>query len=86
MTVLVEMSAEVEKLLAAEWGDLGKAAREALVIESYRQGKLSLGQCGAALGLCLADVEAFLRGRGVDLDLTLQDVQRDRDALRRVLK
>ena len=45
MTVSIELSAEAEELLKAEWGDLNQAAWEALVIESYRQGKLSFGQC-----------------------------------------
>ena len=86
MAVLIEISAEAERLLKAEWGDLGQAAREALAIESYRQGKLSIGQCGEVLGLSLVETEAFLRGRGVDLGLTLQDFQHDQDCLNRVLK
>ena len=34
MTVVIDISAETEKLLRAEWGDLNRAAGEALVIES----------------------------------------------------
>jgi predicted HTH domain antitoxin len=86
MAVLIEISAEAEKLLKAEWGDLSQAAREALAIESYRQGKLSIGQCSEVLGLSLVETEAFLRSRGVDLGLTLQDFQRDQECLKKVLK
>ena len=63
MAVLIDLSPEAEKLLKAEWGDLSEAAREALAIESYRQGKLSVGQCGEVLGLSFAETEAFLRSR-----------------------
>jgi predicted HTH domain antitoxin len=86
MAVLIDISAEAEKLLKAEWGDLNQAAREALAIESYRQGKLSLGQCSEVLGISLVETEAFLRSRGVDLGFTVQDVQNDLDCLRRILK
>jgi len=86
MAVLIDISPEAEKLLKAEWGDLSQAAREALAIESYRQGKLSVGQCGEVLGLSFAETEAFLRSRGVDLGMTLEDVQRDQQCLRGLLK
>ena len=86
MVVQIDISAEAEKLLKAEWGDLNQAAREALAIESYRQGKLSVGQCAEVLGLSLVETEAFLRSRGVDLGLTLQDFQRDQESLKRILK
>jgi predicted HTH domain antitoxin len=86
MAVLIDISAEAEKLLKAEWGDLNRAAREALAIESYRQGKLSVGQCGEVLGLSFAETEAFLRSRGVDLGMTLEDVQRDQQCLKGLLK
>lgn len=85
MTVSIELSAEAEKLLKAEWGDLNQAAWEALVIESYRQGKLSIGQCSEILGMSLVATEAFLRGRGVDLGLTVRDIEEDVDRLKRIL-
>ncbi len=85
MTVSIELSAEAEKLLKAEWGDLSQAAWEALVIESYRQGKLSIGQCSEILGMSLVATEAFLRGRGVDLGLTARDIEEDVDRLKRIL-
>lgn len=86
MAVTIDISAEAENLLKNEWGDLNRAARDALVIESYRQGKLSLGQCSEILGLSFAETEAFLRSRGVDLGLTMQDVADDMKCLRKVLE
>jgi predicted HTH domain antitoxin len=86
MTVVIDIPAETEKLLQAEWGDLNRAAREALVIESYRQGKLSLGQCSEIFGQTLLATEAFFRSRGVELPMTADDVERDRVVLERLLK
>jgi len=86
MTVIIDISPENEKLLQAEWGDLNQAAREALVIESYRQGKLSLGQCSQVLGKNLYETEAFFRSRRVELPFTQEDFDRDRACLDRILK
>jgi predicted HTH domain antitoxin len=86
MTVIIDISPENEKLLQAEWGDLNQAAREALVIESYRQGKLSLGLCSQILGINLYETEAFFRSRRVELPLTQEDIDRDRACLDRILK
>ncbi len=86
MAVTIDISAEAETLLKREWSDLNRAARDALVIESYRQGKLSLGQCSEILGTSFAETEAFLRSRGVDLGVTMQDVEDDLNCLRKALK
>ena len=86
MSVVIDITPETEKLLQAEWGDLNKAAREALIIESYRQGKLSRGQCSEIFGLSLLEMEAFFHSRGVELPLTAEDIDRDRACLERMLK
>jgi len=86
MAVVIDISAEAEGLLQAEWGDLNRAAREALVIESYRQGKLSLGQSGEILGVSLLETEEFFRRRGVELPMTPEDVDRDQACLEGILK
>jgi len=86
MVVIIDISPETEKLLQAEWGDLNQAAREALVIESYRQGKLSLGQCSQIFSKSLFETENFFRSRRVELPLTQQDIEGDRACLERILK
>jgi predicted HTH domain antitoxin len=86
MSVVIEITPETERLLLAEWGDLNKAARDALIIESYRQGKLSLGQCSEIFEKSILETEAFFRSRGIDLPLTAEDINRDRACLERILK
>jgi predicted HTH domain antitoxin len=86
MALIIDISPENEKLLQAEWGDLNQAAREALIIESYRQSKLSIGQCSQILGKNLFETEAFFRSRHVELPLTKEDIEQDKTCLERILK
>jgi predicted HTH domain antitoxin len=86
VSVIIDIPVETEKILRAEWGDLSRAASEALLIESYRQGKLSLGQCSEIFGKTIAETEAFFRSRGVDLPITPDDVRDDIAYLERILK
>jgi predicted HTH domain antitoxin len=86
MTVVIDIPPETEKLLQAEWGDLNRAAQEALVIESYRQGKLSLGQCSEIFGKTSIETELFFRSRGVELPMTADDIEQDRMCLESILK
>lgn len=86
MTVVLSIPPETERLLQAEWGDLNRAAEEALVIESYRQGKLSLGQCSEIFGKSLIETERFFHSRGIDLPMTSEDIQQDCFRLENLLK
>ena len=84
--MVIDLSAENEKLLQSEWGDLNRSSSEALVTESYRQGKLSLGQCSRIFCKTLLETKAFFRSRSVDLPMTTDDVHRDIASLESVLK
>ena len=42
MHVNINISQEVEAVLRREWGDLDQAAKDALLIESYRAGYAAL--------------------------------------------
>lgn len=69
----------------AAWGDLSRAALEALAIESYRSERLSLGAVAEMLGLSVLEAEEFLKRRRVDLRYTLDDFEADRASLKRRL-
>jgi predicted HTH domain antitoxin len=86
MTLVIDIPPETEKLLQAEWGDLNQAAREALLIESYRRGKLSLGQCSEIFDKSIVETEAFFRSRGVDLPMSVEDLQQDCAILENLVK
>jgi predicted HTH domain antitoxin len=65
--------------------DLNRAALEALVVEAYRQGKLSLGALAESLGMGVIEADAWLGRRGIPLNYTAEDLQADCDTLRRLI-
>lgn len=81
LTIPDEVAAELEP----EGADLGRRALEALAIEGYRAEALSLGQVAEMLGLSINEADAFLKARGVDLLIPLEDFARDRAALEELL-
>ena len=58
---------------------------EALALEAYRAGKLSTAQLRQVLGLqTRMEVDGFLKAHGLELEYTLQDLERDREAHRQL--
>jgi predicted HTH domain antitoxin len=77
--VTIGLSDEFLPALASPSGDL-----EALATEAYREGKISHSQLRRLLGLqTRTDVDAFLKDRGVELEYTAEDLERDRETLKR---
>ena len=82
--VTIGLSDELLAALASPSGDLSRAALEALATEAYREGKISHSQLRRLLGLQTGtDVDAFLKNRGVELEYTAEDLERDRETLKR---
>ena len=76
----------IEEQLEAAFGrDLARAAREALAIEGYRTERLSLGQVAGLLGVSTAEADQFLKDRQLPLLYTVDDFERDREALKSAL-
>lgn len=77
-TVSFDIPEAIKNLLAAEWGDVSRAAIESLAIESYRTGKLTIGQVASLLGLETRwDVERWLGERGVEWNYDIQEFEDD---------
>ncbi len=87
MTVTVHLPPDSEGAFQRAFGhDLDRAALEALSLEGYRSGKLSLGEVAHALGLpTTVAAQEWLTARGVPLNYSLDDFQADRATLARVL-
>ena len=77
MTVSVELPDEIEQTLRRELGDLGQAAKEAVLVELYRQHKLTHHEVATALGLSRFETDDLLKRHGVPYDITLEDIQRE---------
>lgn len=67
-------------------GDLSRAIIEALAADGYRTGKLSVYEVQVLLGLDDRwETESWLGGRGVFRNYDAEDLDADRQSLRRVL-
>lgn len=85
MAITVEIPRDAEEALRREWGDLEKAARESLLIESYRTGRLSLGLLAQTLGIPVVQADQWLAEHRVPLNYTQDDLESDRRTLRDLL-
>lgn len=81
MAVLIDIPKRAEEALRAEWGNLEQAAKEALLIESYRAGKISVGLLAEVLGIRVVEADRWLADRGVPLNYSDQDFDADRKSL-----
>jgi predicted HTH domain antitoxin len=81
MHVRINIPPEAEDVLRREWGDLDQAAKEALLIESYRAGKISIGFLAETLGVSRWEVEHWLGSRGVNWNYGIDDLESDRKTL-----
>jgi predicted HTH domain antitoxin len=64
-----ELPESIEKHLAAVSGNVDAAAKEAVVVELYRQGQLSHGTLAECLGISRTEVDSVLTRHGVTEDL-----------------
>ena len=77
-TVSFNIPESLKSLLAAEWGDISKAAVESLAIESYRTGKLTINQVAELLSLDSRwDAERWLGERGVNWNYDIHEFEDD---------
>jgi hypothetical protein len=88
MTVMVHLPAASEAAFQRAFGDdLNRAALEALCIEGYRAGKLSLGEVSNALDL---ETSVFalqwLGEHGVAMNYSSADFAADQETLAGVMK
>jgi predicted HTH domain antitoxin len=85
MVIRFDIPDPIERDLAKQVGDVSQAAKEALVIESYRTGRLSIGQVARVLGLeTRFQAEEWLGKHGVSWNYSPDDLQADRETLHRL--
>jgi post-segregation antitoxin (ccd killing protein) len=83
--VTLHLPDELLKALVAPGMDISRAAFEALATEAYRGQKISHSQLRRLLGYeTRMEVDAFLKARGVELEYTMEDLERDRETLRKL--
>jgi len=68
-TVSFQLPDKIEQQLRRELGDLDAAAKEAALVELYRQGQLSHGKLAEGLGVSRYETDAVLKRHNVTEDL-----------------
>ncbi len=61
MSISIELPADIEQHLRHEMANFDQAARESLLVELYRQRRLTHQQLSRALGLPRLETDALLR-------------------------
>lgn len=86
MSITFSLPPAVEENLRAQFGDLHEAAKEAALVELYRQQKLSHGQLAESLGLSRDEANAVLKRHNVTEDLpTIAEFDDQMNQLRTLL-
>lgn len=69
MAITFELPATIERQLRGEWADFDAVAKEAALVELYRQAKLTHHQLATALGLDRIAADELLKRHQVTEDL-----------------
>jgi hypothetical protein len=78
MQVTLNLPEDLARCLGQDALTLSRVAVEALALEGVRSGKLSSAQARRLLGFRTRDqIDAFLKGHGVELPLTIEQVRQD---------
>jgi predicted HTH domain antitoxin len=75
MTLVLEIPDTWKPLLGLDTGDAVGRAREMLVIEGYREGRLSRGQAAEMLGLGFHETEALLKRSQANQQPTWEELE-----------
>ncbi len=65
--------------------DFERSVLEAMVIEAYRRGRMSVGALAQTLGMGVIEADQWLAQRGVPLNYSAQDLESDARTLRRLV-
>jgi len=77
MTLTIELPQEIENSLRQQLSNLDQAAKEACLVEFYRQGQLTHYQLASALGLGRYETDGLLKRHGVEDNMSLEELKRE---------
>jgi predicted HTH domain antitoxin len=84
MSISFELPQDIEQRLQTNGADLNGKAREALLVELYREDAITHGQLSRALGLDSYDTDGVLKKHGVYLEISDEELRAEAAALRDV--
>jgi hypothetical protein len=81
----VQIPDELADRMIASGGDLSRRALEALALEEFKSGRITKPELRRLLGFGTTyRLDGFLKSHGVCEDYTMEDFERDRDALKQL--
>jgi predicted HTH domain antitoxin len=84
MTISFELPQSIDQELRTNAADLNREAKEAYLVELYRQHKISQHQLAEALGLSRVEADGVLKKHEVWLELTPEELAAQAASLREV--
>lgn len=86
MSLEIALPIHIEQHLQTEWGsEFPRRAAEALAIEGYRTGALSLGEVAEMLNFSINEADGFLKERGIFAIGNLEEIEADSRILEELL-
>ncbi|MGI9035374.1 MAG: UPF0175 family protein [Pyrinomonadaceae bacterium] len=86
MSLKIALPIHIEQHLQIEWGEeFPRRAAEALAIEGYRKGVLSLGEVAEMLDFSINEADGFLKERGIFAIENLEKIKADGKKLEELL-
>jgi hypothetical protein len=82
MTIRFEIPHDIEHELGGKGADLNGEAREAFLVDLYRQDRITHHQLALALGLSRLETEGILKRHKVSSGVTAEEMQAQATALR----
>jgi len=86
MTLVLELPDAWKHSLGLDQGDAAARARQTLVTESYREGRISRGQAAEMLGMGFHEAEEFFKSHHVEQQPTWEELEESSAQLREFLK
>jgi hypothetical protein len=85
MELTVQIPDELASRMSASGADLSRRALEALALEEFKSGRITKPELRRLLGYGTRyRLDGFLKAHGVYEDYTMEDFERDRDALKQL--
>ena len=81
MTISFEIPREIERALSADGSDLSEEAREAFLVELYRQDRITHHPLAEALGLNRIETDGVLKRHKVSSGVTAEEMRAQAAAL-----
>jgi len=85
MNVTLRIPDDLVQRLSVGGDDISRRALEAFAVEEYRAGRLTRPELRRLLGFATrAELDGFLKRRGIDESMTIAEFERDRQDLDRL--